>query len=458
MNADLLRIVDGIARDKNIDRESIFGDLEAAMSSAARKQFGVEEEDVSVHINRETGDIEAYLHGQAIDIRKLGRIPAQTAKQVMIQKLREDERGSIFTEYQERVGELVAGTASRFEGNTMIVNLGRTEAILPRSEQIPGESHNLNERVRALIYEVKESNSQVKIILTRTHPDFIRRLFEQEVPEVTERIIEIKALSREAGYRTKVAVSSIDSKVDAVGACVGVRGSRIKNIVEELGGEKIDIVRWNESSQVLIANALRPAEIREIALCFELSRATVVVGEDQLSLAIGKRGQNVRLAARLTSWDIDVLTPGEYQQQMESLIQTLREIEGVEDKLIDQVVTLGIVSVLDMEEVGAPPLVETLGVEQELAEAIVRRCTEAAHELSAQQAHSKATQAVLGKESSENQESREAPSAAPETDADEGDEIPSAEAQGLEEPADGDVEQIKPDAGGTAQDGAGSAA
>lgn len=398
MNAELIRIVDSIARDKNIDRESIFGDLEAAMASAARKQFDVEEEDVEVRINRETGAIDAWLEGESIDIRKLGRIPAQTAKQVMIQKLREDERDSIYTEYQERVGELVAGIAARFEGGTIIVNLGRTEAILPRSEQIPGESHHPNERVRALIHEVKEVSNQVKIILTRTHSDFIRRLFEQEVPEVTEKTIEIKALAREAGYRTKVAVSSIDSKVDAVGACVGVRGSRIKNIVEELGGEKIDIVRWNESSQVLIGNALRPADVREIALCFELNRASVVVGEDQLSLAIGKRGQNVRLAARLTSWDIDVLTPQEYSRQMELLIQTLRSIEGTDDTLIDKVVALGIISVLDMDEVGTEPLVESLGIDADLAQLILKRSREEAKNFSEQQEQSKATQAVLGKD------------------------------------------------------------
>ena len=241
------------------------------------------------------------------------------------------------------------------------MTLGRAEAILPRSEQIPGETHHPGERVRAVIYEVKDASHQVKIILSRTHPEFIRRLFEQEVPEVSEGIIEIRALAREAGYRTKVAVVSIDSKVDAVGACVGVRGSRIKNVVEELSGEKIDIVRWNESSQVFIGNALRPAEVQEIALCFEMNRATVVVSDDQLSLAIGKRGQNVRLAARLTNWDIDILTPPEYTAGIESLIRSLRDIEEVDDTLIDKVMALGVVSVLDLEDVGPGPLVESLG-------------------------------------------------------------------------------------------------
>lgn len=402
MNPELMRIVDGIARDKNIEKESILCDLEAAMASAAKKHFATTET-VEVKINRETGDIEAYVSGEQIDIKKLGRIPAQTAKQVMIQKLREDERGSIYTEFQERVGEIASGVVARFEGGAIIVNIGRTEAILPRSEQIPGESHHPAERIRCLIIEVKEVPHQVRIILSRTHPDFVRRLFEQEVPEVTERVVEIRALSREAGYRTKVAVISMDSKVDAVGACVGVRGSRIKNIVDELGGEKIDIVRWNESSQILISNALRPAEIREMALCFELNRATVVVSDDQLSLAIGKRGQNVRLAARLTGWDIDILTPHEYSESMETLIQTLRNIEGmddttVDDTTIDKILALGIVSLLDLEEVGPQPLIESLKLNPDLAKKIVTKASAEARRLAATKAKATAAQAVLARE------------------------------------------------------------
>lgn len=397
MNPELMRIVDGIARDKNIEKESILCDLEAAMASAAKKHFATTET-VEVKINRETGDIEAYVSGEKIDIKKLGRIPAQTAKQVMIQKLREDERGSIYTEFQERVGEIASGVVARFEGGAIIVNIGRTEAILPRSEQIPGESHHPGERIRCLIIEVKEVPHQVRIILSRTHPDFVRRLFEQEVPEVTERVVEIRALSREAGYRTKVAVTSMDSKVDAVGACVGVRGSRIKNIVDELGGEKIDIVRWNESSQILISNALRPAEIREMALCFELNRATVVVSDDQLSLAIGKRGQNVRLAARLTGWDIDILTPHEYSESMETLIQTLRNIEGVDDTTIDKILALGIVSLLDLEEVGPQPLLESLKLNADLAKKIVAKAGAEARRLAATKAKATAAQAVLARE------------------------------------------------------------
>ena len=220
----------------------------------------------------------------------------------------------------------------------------------------------------------------MKIILSRSHPELIRRLFEREVPEVGERTIEIRALAREAGARTKLAVASIDAKVDAVGACVGVRGSRIKNIVEELGGEKIDIVRWNESSQILIANALKPAEVAEVSLCFELGRATVVVNEDQLSLAIGKRGQNVRLAARLTGWDVDIITPQEFNGNIERLERILRQVPEVAENqdLVDKIIALGLIDVRDIEEVGEQPLMDELEVEYELAERMVDVCTEEA--------------------------------------------------------------------------------
>ncbi|HUW82863.1 MAG TPA: transcription termination factor NusA [Phycisphaerae bacterium] len=383
MSQELLRLVESISRDKNIEKELVLQDLEAAMVSAVRKAYA-EAEDVKVDIDRMTGEIGALLDGQAVDMKELGRIAAQTAKQVMIQKLREAERGSIFEEFIQRKGTIVTGTVSRFEGGALVVSIGRAEGFLPRSEQIPGEMHHPGERIRALVLDVREAPHQVRIILSRSHPDLIRRLFELEVPEVAERIIEIKALAREAGYRTKAAVSSIDMKVDAVGACVGVRGSRIKNIVEELGGEKIDIVRWNESSQILIGNALKPAEVQEIALCFELGRATVVVAEDQLSLAIGKRGQNVRLAARLTGWDVDILTPAEYNKGLDDLEKTLRQIDGVEDVMIDKMVAMGMVSLMDVEEVGIEPMQKELGMSEELAANTVAIAAEHAKRIAAE--------------------------------------------------------------------------
>jgi len=385
MNQDLLRIVDSIARDKNIERESIFVDLEEAMVSAARKHFGDPESNVVVNIDRSTGKVTAFKDDVQIDIRRLGRIPAQTAKQVMIQKIRADERDSIYAEFIQRKGEITSGTVVRYESGTLIIDLNhRTEAFMPKNEQITGQTHRPGERIRCLILDVKEVSNQIRIILSRTHPDFIRRLFEVEVPEIAEDIVEIRVLAREAGYRTKVAVASLDDKVDPVGACVGVRGSRIKNIVDELGGEKIDIVRWNESSQVLITNALMPARVSEIALCFELGRATVVVDEDQLSLAIGKHGQNVRLAARLTGWDIDILTPEEYNLGIEQLANCVKNVEGAADTLVDKLIALGVISVLDLEDVGSQPLVEELNMEASLAEQLVSAAAEEAKRMAAE--------------------------------------------------------------------------
>jgi N utilization substance protein A len=385
MSQELLRIVDNIARDKNIDRESIFADLEEAMVSAVRKHFGEPDSEIAVQIDRTTGEITAFKDSAQIDIRQLGRIPAQTAKQVMIQKIRADERESIYAEFIQRKGTIVSGSVARYESGTLTVDLERrTEAYMPKNEQIMGQTHRPGERIRCLILDVKEVANQVKIILSRTHPDFIRRLFEQEVPEIAENIIEIRALAREAGYRTKVAVASLDEKVDPVGACVGVRGSRIKNIVDELGGEKIDIVRWNDSSQVLISNALMPAKVSEIALCFETGRATVVVDEDQLSLAIGKHGQNVRLAARLTGWDIDILTPDEYNQGIERLTSCVKRVEAADDTMVDKLIALGVISVLDLDDVGPEPLINELNIDPDLAKRLVAAAAEEAKRLAAE--------------------------------------------------------------------------
>ena len=389
-NAEMLRLIDSISRDRNVDKESLFSDIEQAMVSAARKHYNaLDTDEFTSEVDRLTGQIRVWRGDDEIDLDDLGRIPAQTAKQVMIQRFREDERASIYNEFIDRVGELTTGMAQRYEGGSLVVSIGRAEGFMPRSEQIPGEQHQPGERVRCLILDVRDAGNQVKIVLSRGDELFIRRLFEVEVPEVAERIIEVKAMAREPGHRTKIAVSSIDSKVDAVGACVGVRGSRIKNIVDELGGEKIDIVRWNESSQILIQNSLKPAEVVEISLCFELGRATVVVNEDQLSLAIGKRGQNVRLAARLTKWDVDILTPAEFTKSLDILEACLKSIDGLDEEQIDKLAALGVISVFDLEEVGAPYLEETLGMDEEMAERMVETASIRAKEVAEEQAKEK---------------------------------------------------------------------
>ena len=387
---EMLRLIDSISRDRNVEKETLFTDIEQALVSAARKHFNaLETDEFTAELDRLTGVIRVFREQEEIPLDELGRIPAQTAKQVMIQRFREDERASIYEEFSQRVGELVTGMAQRYEGGALVVQVGRAEGFMPRSEQIPGEQHQPGERVRCMILDVRDAGSQVKIVLSRAHEDFIRRMFEVEVPEVAERIIEVKAMAREPGHRTKLAVSSIDSKVDAVGACVGVRGSRIKNIVDELGGEKIDIVRWNESSQILIQNSLKPAEVIEISLCFQLSRATVVVAEDQLSLAIGKRGQNVRLAARLTKWDVDILTPVEFTKSLDAMQETLKLVPNVTEESIDRLAALGVISVFDVEEVGAPYLLETLEVDEETAQTMIASSVERGKQITVEQAREK---------------------------------------------------------------------
>ena len=383
--ADLIRIVDAIRREKNIDAEVVFQGIETALASAAKKHFGTVDEAV-VSIDRETGEIHATLNDQVLDPAVLGRIAAQAAKQVIIQKIRDAERASLMEDYGDQVGTIVSGQITRVDRGNGVVNLGRAEGFLPRSEQIPGETLHVGDRIRALIIEVREAGANVKIVLSRIHPELIVRLFELEVPEVADHVIQIEGLAREAGHRTKVAVSSTDSRVDAVGACVGIRGSRIKNIVEEVAGEKIDIVRFNESPQVFIANALKPAEVKEILLNRDINRANVLVSEDQLSLAIGKRGQNVRLAARLSGWNIDILTPAEYDQQRETAIEQLTGIEAVGPDMADELMAAGYISLADVVEVAPQTLSQLAGVDAEQAQDIIAQVAQRVAELEAEAA------------------------------------------------------------------------
>jgi transcription termination/antitermination protein NusA len=380
MSVDLVRIVDSIHRDKNIPKDVLFEGIESALATAAKKHYP-DAEEITVKIDPESGKIVTTTDGKAVTPPDFGRIAAQTAKQVIIQKIREAERDSLFDEFEDQRGDLITGTIQRFEGGAVTVNLGKTDALLPRSEQIPGESHHPGERVRAVILDVRKVGQRVKIILSRTHPDFVRRLFELEIPEIADQIISIRALAREAGYRSKVAVTSIDAKVDAVGACVGVRGTRIKNIVDELGGERIDIVRWNESLQVLIPNALQPAEIDEVMLCQLLGRAIVLVREDQLSLAIGRRGQNVRLASKLVGWDIEIMTSEELDELIEKAVAGFTKIDGVDTNLAEKLVEQGILSYDDLSVMEIDDLVNTIeDLNEELAVEIVSRAEVLAEE------------------------------------------------------------------------------
>ncbi|QEG37091.1 transcription termination factor NusA [Bythopirellula goksoeyrii] len=454
MNAgEVLRIVDAIHRDKNIEKNIVFEGIEAALVSAAKKYYG-EEADVIVQIDRESGAISATCDGEPLDSEEtVGRIGAQTAKQVMIQKIREAERDALFDEYSDLIGEMVSGVVQRYEGGAATVTLTNVEAILPRSEQIPGETHHVNERVRATVFEVRKSGSRIKVILSRARPHLVQRLFEQEIPEIIDSVIEIRAISREPGYRSKVAVSSSDQRVDCVGACVGVRGNRIKNIVDELGGERIDIVRWDDNLEVLIPNALQPAEVEQVILCRMLGRAIVLVREDQLSLAIGRRGQNVRLASKLSGWDIEIMTQDELAESIDRAVQGYSSIEGVTQELAERLVEEGFLSYDDLSIIEPDALMEMGGMTEEQVDVIVEQAEARAEEAEAAAAAARRQKreedriAAATAMEEEAEAARKEEEAKAETEATEESEPVSVESGSIEpagEESDADIEEAAP--------------
>lgn len=369
---EILRLVDSLHREKNIESEIVFSAIESALVTAIRR-FRGEEAQIDVRISRDSGNITAVCDDQELDQNEIGRIGAQTAKQVIIQKIKEAERDSLMDEYLEQVGQLVTGTVQRSERGITTVQLPGVEAILPRSEQIPGESYHNGDRVKAVVYEVKSAGNRVKVILSRTKPQLVLRLFEQEIPEISDGVIEIKSVSREPGQRSKVAVHSSDSRVDCVGACVGVRGNRIKNITSELAGERIDIVRWSDDPQVLIPASLQPAEAEQVLLCDMIGRAIVLVRDDQLSQAIGKYGQNVRLASKLVGWDIEIMTAAELEEQIERAIGSFMELEGMTEDLAQRLVEQGYLSYDDLSLIEPDYLMEMGGISAEQVDLIVEQ-------------------------------------------------------------------------------------
>lgn len=373
MNAEeMLRLVNSMHMEKGIDRDMLFDSLETALATAARRKY-TEIEELRVKIDRDGKGV-FLMDGdrpiQRLNPEEFGRIAAQTAKQVMIQRIREAESNVVFGEFQAKTGTIVNGVIQRMERGTVICNIGKCDAVLPRQEQIPSESYRPGERLRCYVVSVKKKGNKVIIILSRTHPDLVRELFELEVPEIYDHIVEIKTLVREPGYRTKIAVASSDSRVDAVGACVGVRGSRIRNIVEELNGEKIDIVRWNENEDVFIRNALSPAEVESIEFDKHHQRARVIVPEDQLSLAIGKKGQNVRLSSRLTGRDLDIMTVDQHRAWRETGRQEIAALPGVGEATVNNLLLAGFESFRDVVELGIEELTKIKGIGDKKAEEI----------------------------------------------------------------------------------------
>ncbi len=375
---DILSYVDSLHREKNIDKELVFVAIESAFQTAAKRQYG-EEADIQVSLERDSGRINAILDGEPLS-DLIGRIGAQTAKQVIIQKVKEAERDSLMGEYRDQIGEIVSGIIGRADGGVATVNLGNVEAILPRSEQIPGESLHASERVRAVVFEVRATGNRVRVVLSRTRPQLVQRLFEQEIPELGEEIIAIESISREPGYRSKVAVSSVDSQVDPIAVCVGYRGSRIKAVREELAGEHIDVVRYSEDPEVLIPNALQPATVEQVLLCDMIGRAIVLVQEDQLSLAIGRRGQNVRLASKLCGWDIEIMTGRELEEQIERAVTAFSQIDGMTDEIAQSLVEQGYLSYDDLSVIEPDLFMEMSGLSEEQVDSIVEAAEQMAEE------------------------------------------------------------------------------
>lgn len=317
MDSELLGILEQLERDKGIDKEILIQAVESAVASAAKKVWSVDkDEEIKVVLDRKTGKLSAFAGTQEIRSNEFGRIAAQTAKQVVIQKIREAEKDVIFAEYHARIGQIISGGVYRFEKGNIIVDLGKTEAFLPKSEQSSKEEFRQGDRIRAYVLDVKREIRGPQIVLSRTNPSFVKRLFELEVPEIYEGIVEVKSIARDAGERTKIAVHSKDEKVDCVGACVGMRGARVKNIVSELHGEKIDIVRYSSDMKEYIQAAISPAEISQIQLNVLDKKANIIVADDQLSLSIGKHGQNVRLASRLIGWELNIFSAKQWQEEL----------------------------------------------------------------------------------------------------------------------------------------------
>ena len=392
---ELLQVADAVARDKNIDREIVVHAMEQAIQTASRRKYGQELE-IRAEIDRATGEIRlARIRKVVEDVEDgateisidmaieidptlvvggelveplppidLGRVAAQAAKQVIVQRVREAERARQYEEYKDRSGEIVNGVVKRTEYGNVIVDLGRGEAVLRRDEALPRETFRNGDRVRALIYEVREENRGPQIFLSRTRSELMAQLFKQEVPEIYDGIIEIKAVARDPGSRAKIAVLSNDSSIDPVGACVGMRGSRVQAVVNELQGEKIDIIQWNPDPATFIVNALAPAEVTKVVLDEEQRRIEVVVPDDQLSLAIGRRGQNVRLASNLTSWEIDIVTERQESErrveEFRSSSQTFIDHLNVDDVIAHLLVTEGF---SDVESVAFMPMEELAEIE-----------------------------------------------------------------------------------------------
>ena len=418
---EMLQVANNVAEEKSIDKDSVFGAMELAIEKAARVKYGFER-DIRVNINRDTGEIKLSSYLQVVDeleeeehakqiiledakkiepdikvgeylIKELppfdfGRVAAQNAKGVIIQKVREADKSRQYDEYKDKVGEIAVGVVKRTEFGNLIVDLGKSEAIIKREELIPRETFKNGDRVRSYIYDVKEDVKGYQVFLSRTHPQFLSKLFTQEVPEIYEGVIKVKSVSRDPGSRAKISVHTEDSTIDPVGACVGMRGSRVQAVVNELQGEKIDIVMWSENQATFLANALAPAEVSKIFLYEEKNKVEVVIPDEQLSLAIGRKGQNVKLASSLTNLEIDILTEEEEaerrQEEFKDKTQMLIKQLDVEDVIAQLLVTEGYVSIEGIASESSENLNNIEGFDIDLANELILRASNYLNEQNAE--------------------------------------------------------------------------
>jgi N utilization substance protein A len=409
---DIKRVVDQVSRDKGISREVLIKALEEALKSAARKKFG-NKLDIEVHYNDELGEIEVFQFkdvaevvtepaleisleegrrldpdcevgdslGTKMDTTTFGRIAAQSAKQVIIQKIKDAEKDAVFANYVDRKGEIINGIVQRIDRGDIIVNLGQTEGAVPVREQIPKESYRRGDRVRALIVDVLHESRGPQVILSRGHTDFLINLFKTEVPEISEGIVKIMGAAREPGVRAKIAVASSNADIDPVGACVGMKGSRVQNVVQELRGEKIDIISWHVDPAKFVCNALAPAEISRVIIDETDRTMEVIVPDEFLSIAIGKRGQNVRLASKLCGWHLEVQSESKYSEAMQSGYDSLVALPGVGVSMADALYEKGFFSADEIAKAGIEDLVQIRGIGEETA----RKLIDAAHDARAEQ-------------------------------------------------------------------------
>ena len=399
---DIKRVIEQVSRDKGIDRDVLIQALEEALKSAARKKYG-NKVDIEAHYNEELGELEIFQFkevveevtepdlqipldegqrldpecevgdslGTKMDATTFGRIAAQSAKQVIIQKLKDAERDAVYANFIDRKGEIINGIVQRIDRGDIIVNLGQTEAILPLREQVPKESYRRGDRIRALILDILYETRGPQVVLSRTHPTFLINLFKTEVPEIAEGIVTIMGASREPGIRAKIAVSSNDSDIDPVGACVGMKGSRVQNVVQELRGEKIDIIPWHVDAARFVCNALAPAEIARVIIDEDNRSMEVIVPDEFLSIAIGKRGQNVRLASKLTKWSLDVISETRYSEAMKHGYNSLVALPGVGISLADALYEQGYFSAEELSRASVEDLIQIRDIDEETAAMLI---------------------------------------------------------------------------------------